>query len=153
MGRHPSNDQPGMATELGADYALLCVPCRDSQGDLHNQRGRVAEHESAQNHQDALFVPERGSGSAATLAGASKSLEEMELCAGLAPGAEPVSDSMAGADADVEKELNRQSNRKPKTAQSSPAGARVLVPTGTARAPGGSQNGARRQGFAGAAPR
>ena len=84
-----------MAAELGADHAVFCFPGGDSQGYLYDQRGRIAEYELAQNHQDAWFVPERGGGVTAALDGAAESLEEMEFRAELARGAEPVSDFLA----------------------------------------------------------
>ena len=84
VGSEPSDDQSGVAAELGADHAVLRLPCRDPQGDLHDQRGRVAEHESAQDHQDAGLVSERGSRVAAALAGVAQSFEEVELRAELA---------------------------------------------------------------------
>src|SRR5437764_5925290 len=60
---------------------------------------------------------------------------------------------MARADAGIGKELNKARGlKRTKPAQSSPAGTRALVPAGPARALCGSQNSARRQGFAGAAP-
>src|SRR5580658_2570064 len=114
MGCQSSDDQSGVAAELGTDHAVLHLPCRDPKSELYDQRSGVAEHEFAQNHQDARFVPERRSGAATTLAGAAASLEEMELRAELARSAEPVSDSLARAHAGFGKELN-QRNRNPKT--------------------------------------
>src|SRR5579863_4645354 len=48
------------------------------------------------------------------MAGAAESLEEMELCAGVAGSAEPVSDTVAGADAGTGKELNQKGTQTSK---------------------------------------
>ena len=96
-----------MAEELGADYPFLCLPGRNPQGHLHDQCSGVAEHESAENHQNARVVPERRSGSEVTLAGPAESLEEMEFAAGLEGSAQPVSDSVAGENAGAGTELRK----------------------------------------------
>src|ERR1700722_6186337 len=101
-----------MAAELGADHSVLRFSSGDTEGDLYNQRSGVVEHEPAEDHQDARIVSERGSSAEAAVAGAAESLQEMEFRAELAGSAEPVSDTVAGTDAEHRKELNRQQERK-----------------------------------------
>jgi hypothetical protein len=54
------------------------------------------------------IVPERGAGGAADVDAAEQPREEREIRAGMAGGAEPVSEPVAGTDAEAGKELNRE---------------------------------------------
>src|SRR3989442_1496340 len=45
--------------QLGARDSALRAPARDSKGDLHDQRHRVAEHVAAQSDQSARLVSQR----------------------------------------------------------------------------------------------
>ena len=56
MGRSVSDHQPDVAPELGAPDPVFRLPGGHPQGDLHHQRGGVAEHVAAQGDQDAGLV-------------------------------------------------------------------------------------------------
>src|ERR1700733_4124705 len=112
MGQEPSDDQSGVAAELGTDHAVLCLPGRDSQGDLYDQCSGVAEYEFAQDHQDAGLVPQRGSGVATALDGITEPFQEMEFRAELAGGAESLPDSVAGANAGAGARVARDKDGK-----------------------------------------
>ena len=60
MGWSVSDDQPDVAPELGAPDPVLRLPGRHPQGDLHHQRGGVAEHVAAESDQDARLVSQSG---------------------------------------------------------------------------------------------
>src|SRR5665213_257575 len=60
MGRDVSDDQPDVAPELGTLNALFRVPGRYPQGDLHDQRRRIAEHVIAEGDQNQGLVPKSG---------------------------------------------------------------------------------------------
>src|ERR1700691_5635482 len=61
MGWSVSYDQPDVAPELGTPDPFFRLPGRHSQGDLHYQRGGVAEHVAAESDQDPRFVSQPGS--------------------------------------------------------------------------------------------
>ena len=48
-----------MAGELGASHSDVRLSCRHPARGLYDERHRVFEHELAQSHQNAGFVPER----------------------------------------------------------------------------------------------
>ena len=78
MGRGVPDGEPDVAPELGPDYAVFRLPGGDPQGDLYDQRDRIAEHVAAENHQDAGLVSERRGGLQAVVPGAAERLEEMD---------------------------------------------------------------------------
>lgn len=59
VGRRVPADRPVLAAQLAAPDPVLRLSGRDPQGDLHHQRDRVGEHESAQADQEPRCVPER----------------------------------------------------------------------------------------------
>jgi putative transposase len=101
----PGNRQ-ALEGELGADHTLLRISGRGTEGDLHDQCGRIAAHESAQNHQDAGLISERGGGPQADLPGAAQRHPEMGHGAGLEAGAEPLPDAVGRPHPDSFKPLN-----------------------------------------------
>src|SRR5665213_2629004 len=69
MGRIVSDYQPDVAPELGALNAIFRLSGRHSQGDLYDQRGRVAEHVAAQGDQNQRLISEPGGRVQATVSG------------------------------------------------------------------------------------
>src|SRR5580765_4692513 len=61
MGWNVPHHQPDVAPELGALDPVFRLPGRHSQGDLHHQRGGVAEYVAAQGDQDPGLVSQSGS--------------------------------------------------------------------------------------------
>ena len=59
MGWRVSDAESDLASELGAGNSILCLPGRNPQSDLHDQRGRVAEHVAAQGDQNSRLVSQR----------------------------------------------------------------------------------------------
>src|SRR5688500_13321655 len=53
MGWCVSHHQPDVAPELGTPDTFFRLPGRHSQGDLHDQCDRIAEHVAAKSDQDA----------------------------------------------------------------------------------------------------
>ena len=78
MGRGVSHHQPDVAPELGAPDAVFRLPGGHSQGDLHDQRHRVAEHVAAQGDQDAGIVSECGCGAETAIPGAGAHCQEVD---------------------------------------------------------------------------
>jgi Transposase, Mutator family len=96
--------------KLDAGGAIFRVPGRGAEGDLHDQRGGIAAHEPAQNHQDAGLVSERRSGSKADLSGVAKRDSEMGYGAGLETGPESFSDAMGRPHPDGVEPLKEEQN-------------------------------------------
>src|SRR5258708_3912737 len=61
MGSGVSDDQPDVAPELGTPDAIFRLSGGHPQGDLYDQRGRIAEHVAAEGDQNQRLVPEPGS--------------------------------------------------------------------------------------------
>src|SRR6266705_4048815 len=61
MGSGVSDDQPDVAPELGTPDRIFRLSGGHSQGDLHDQRRRIAEHVAAESDQDARLVSQSGS--------------------------------------------------------------------------------------------
>src|SRR6266853_4405607 len=61
MGWSVPHHQPDVAPELGALDTVFRQPGRHSQGDLHHQRGGIAEYVAAENNQDPGLVSQSGS--------------------------------------------------------------------------------------------
>src|SRR6266852_5392428 len=61
MGWSVPHHQPDVAPELGAPDSVFRLPGRHSQGDLHHQRGGIAEYVAAENNQDPGLVSQSGS--------------------------------------------------------------------------------------------
>src|SRR5215467_5801307 len=89
-----------MAAELGAYHALFQLPHRDSHGHLYHQQRGITEPVTAQDHQGSRRLPQRRSRTEVAVPGAAASCQEMDDAdSSLARGAEPLYDSLAGADA------------------------------------------------------
>lgn len=54
----PDHQQP-VAAALGAGDSVFRVSSRDSEGDLHDERGGIAQHEPAESDQDARRLSKR----------------------------------------------------------------------------------------------
>jgi putative transposase len=78
VGRRLSADQPVLAPELAAHHSVLRLSAGDPQGDLHDQRHRVGEHELAQDHQESRLVSERRRATQTLLSGRSEHQPEMD---------------------------------------------------------------------------
>src|SRR5258708_34644051 len=61
MGSGVSDDQPDVAPELGTPDAIFRLSGGHPQGDLYDQRGRIAEHVAAEGDQNQRLVTEPGS--------------------------------------------------------------------------------------------
>src|SRR5258706_14097716 len=69
MGSGVSDDQPDAAPELGTPDAIFRLSGGHPQGDLYDQRGRIAEHVAAEGDQNQRLVPEPGSRVQAAVSG------------------------------------------------------------------------------------
>src|SRR6267143_4614006 len=78
MGWNVSHDQPDVAPELGALDPVFRLPGRHSQGDLHYQRGGVAEYVVTQGDQNPGLVPQSGSRDEAAVPGSGAYRQEVD---------------------------------------------------------------------------
>src|ERR1700678_1233464 len=97
MGTQIPGDRQAVEGELGASDPILPISGGDPASDLHDQCGGVAAHESAQDHQDAGIVSERGSGDEAAIPGVAERDREVGHDPALAAGVELLSDAVGGA--------------------------------------------------------
>ena len=75
------------AEELGHHHPVLPVPAGDSQGGLHHQRDRIAEHGDAQVHPQPTHLPQRRIGTEGDVPGNPGGIEELEIDPSLEAGA------------------------------------------------------------------
>jgi len=102
VGRHPPDDQPLLAAQLGATHTAVLVPHGHPQGDLHNQRHRVGQHVVAKSDQEPRIVSQRRGDAQAALLGATEYREEMDDAdPKLEIGAQSVYDHLRRQDANL----------------------------------------------------
>ncbi len=94
------NHRGALAKELGEGHTFLCISSRDSQGDLHDQCGGIAEHVSAQSAEDPGRLSQRGCSSQGHVSGASKCNREMGTSFEMEGGPEPVHTALGRPDTD-----------------------------------------------------
>ncbi len=83
-------DQRPVAAQLAGRDSVLSVSPGDPQNRLHDQCHRIAEHESAQGHQDARRISVGRCRPESDVSGAEKPGQKMECRAGLERGPQPL---------------------------------------------------------------
>src|ERR1041384_2768050 len=78
MGWDVSNNQPDVAAELGAPDTIFRLPGGHSEGDLHDECDRVAEHVTAQADQNTRIISECGCGDETAVPGAGAYCQEVD---------------------------------------------------------------------------
>ena len=53
---HPATSQD-LVAQLGASDSGLCLPAGDPEGDLHDQRDRIAAHDTAKGDEERASLP------------------------------------------------------------------------------------------------
>src|SRR5579871_1092815 len=83
-----SSDYAALAGPVGARGPVLRVSGGGPQGNLHDKRGGIVEHETTENYQDARVVSHRNSGPEAVVYDADQSVGKMGVRAALETDAE-----------------------------------------------------------------
>ena len=78
MGLKISDDQPFVATQLGADSAVFGLPARDPKSNLHDQRDRVSKSRAEKDHQESRIVPQRRGSIEVAMPGAGQHQPEVD---------------------------------------------------------------------------
>ena len=78
MGWNIPHDCPDVAAELGTPDAVFRVPGGHSQGDLHDERHRIAAHVAAPGDQDQGIFSESGGGDEVTVSGAGAHCQKVD---------------------------------------------------------------------------
>ena len=130
MGTQVPSDRQAMERQLGAGDSVFPISGGDPACDLHDQRSGVVAHESAQDHQDAGIVSERGSGDEAAVPGVAERGGQVGHAPALEAGDEPLSDAVGRTDPGGAQSLGTDTIRETRMIaredQKSPAAARNL---------------------------